>query len=140
MLEKKFFESKNSDVEKLNGKEFKIIRPLTEEEADLECRMYRIELESGEIIDAYEDEIFKMRTMSKIDRFLRNNDFITPVEEIKRLESLSSKKQDELIKGLSKIIRIQNESATFEPTNHNIYERWIEGLASTEDLIDEIVF
>lgn len=140
MLEKKFFSTKSSDLEKHNGEEFKIIRPLTEEEADLECRMYKVELESGKIIDAYEDEIFQMRTMSKIDRFLRDNNFITPAEEVEQLERLSSRKQDELIRGLSKVIRIQSESATFEPTNHNIYERWIEGLAGTDDLIDEIVF
>lgn len=53
------FKTTQSDLLKHNGKSFTVLRMLTKEEADLEDvgRMYKIQLSSGEILDAFEDEI-----------------------------------------------------------------------------------
>lgn len=55
----KGFKTTQSDLLKHNGKPFTVLRMLTEEEADFEDvgRMYKIQLSSGEILDAFEDEV-----------------------------------------------------------------------------------
>ncbi|MEC3269820.1 hypothetical protein [Bacillus thuringiensis] len=55
----KGFKTTQSDLLKHNGKSFTVLRMLTVEEADIEDvgRIYKIQLSSGEILDAFEDEI-----------------------------------------------------------------------------------
>ncbi len=55
----KIFKTTQSDLVKHNGLKFEIIRPLTEDEADINDvgNMYKIKLENGIEIDAFEDEL-----------------------------------------------------------------------------------
>lgn len=57
----KTFCTVQSDLLKHNGKTFTILREITGEEADLfdVGKMYKIQLSSGEIVRAFEDEIMK---------------------------------------------------------------------------------
>lgn len=53
------FHTTQSDLQQHNGKSFKVLRPLTESEANIRDvgMMYEIELSTGEKIQAFEDEI-----------------------------------------------------------------------------------
>ena len=57
----KYFKTTQSDLKQHNNKTFKIIRELTQNEADIfdvGC-MFKIKLSTGEIIDCFEDEIYE---------------------------------------------------------------------------------
>lgn len=57
---KEVFETSSSDYDKYDKKPFKVIRQLTDDERDPEVgRMYKIQFEDGNIIDAFADEVEK---------------------------------------------------------------------------------
>ena len=64
----RIFQSTQSDLIQHNGKQLEIIRKLTEEEADLKDvgTMYKVQLETGEELDVFHDEvltIYKIQEM-----------------------------------------------------------------------------
>ena len=55
----RLFQSTQSDLLQHNGKKLTIIRELTKQEADLDDvgTMYKVQLETGEELDVFKDEI-----------------------------------------------------------------------------------
>lgn len=57
----KGFQTTQSDLLQHNGKGFRVIRPLNEKEYDIQdgIKMYLIQLETGEELQVFEDEILQ---------------------------------------------------------------------------------
>lgn len=56
---KKIFNTTDSELKKYNGTEVEVIRPLTEDEADIADvgNMYKVRFYDGYVRDAFEDEL-----------------------------------------------------------------------------------
>ncbi len=63
-----------SSYQQYDGMKFKILRCLDPEEADIVDvgTMFEIELENGETIDVFEDEIFRYRAKDEYHRLLED--------------------------------------------------------------------